>query len=446
MKKTPHVIWVCPSSEFFFRSKGAVQCRPNSVLPKLSEQGLRINVLIPFNAALLPKTKLTASRITRSVIQLAEKIPVEFVKLTKGEANPGIFMLKTPALEPAIDSAVFSKAAIKLAEQLKKPVDIFHLFNWKSSLLPLFVELEKAGAALFKNARTFLNITQIGHEGNFSPTLLPRIGVPDTLFHPDGIEFYGQVSYLKTGLLFADGIGLVDGRHINGAMHNKARAQYEGIFETQMFKLRRWASDHSLRAYLDAYHELLRLPKSKPLLDSLMKRLHPDADAAQHFINSWGPLPRDHYGANQIGFLIQAPQKAYTFWEWSGDEMVDFGIEVTHFGSGRTTLLGRGLSFVGEFWLDVEPDQEYQVELVGWTPSGERRGLLRSKRVRTPRMGPSANTMATLIDTSTGERTTLEGSELSMGEAWSRWGGGSSGFMGASGRFGSSNVVDWGQQ
>jgi hypothetical protein len=403
---------------------------------------LRLNVLIPFNAALLPKTKLSSSRTVRAIIQLADKVPVEFVKLTKGEANPGVFMLKSPPLEAALESAVFSKAAIKLAEHLRKPVDIFHIFNWNASLVPLYIELEKTASPIFKDARTFLNVSRIGHEGDFSPTLMSRIGIPETLFHPDGIEFFGKVSYLKTGMLFADGIGLIDGRSVNGAMHNKARTLYEGIFEMQMHKLRRWASDHSLRAHLDAYYELLRLPKQKPLLSTLLKRLHKDAAAANAFIDSWGPVPRDRYGVNQIGFLIQAPKKAFSFWEWNGSGIVDFGVVIDRVSAGKRDLLARGLGSAGEFWLDVEPDQEYHIELVGWTSSGAMQTLLRSQRIRTPRDRPSSNTSATLIDVNTGRRFTVEGTPLG-GPALRT---GASEFLGASGRFGSSNTVEWGKQ
>jgi hypothetical protein len=270
------------------------------------------------------------------------------------------------------------------------------------------MELDKHDAPIFRNTRTFLNISKIGHDGNFSPSLLRRIGVPETLFHPDGIEFYGQVSFLKTGLLFADGIGLVDGRSVNGSMHNKERAMYEGILEAQMHKLRHWSSDRSVRAYLDAYYELLRQPKPKPLLESLLKRLHSDGEAAQAFIDSWGPIPKDRYGKNRISFLVQAPKKAYAFWEWNGSNFVDFGINIDRLSAGGKQLLSRGLGSLGEFWLDVEPDQEYAVELLGWTASGEMRMLMRSPRIRTPRMGPSANTRATLINVRTKERIEMQ--------------------------------------
>jgi hypothetical protein len=251
------------------------------------------------------------------------------------------------------------------------------------------------------------------------------------------------VSALKVGLLFSDGIGLVDGRSVNGAMHNKARSLYEGIFEMQMHKLRHWASGHSLRAYLDAYQELLRLPKTKPLLESLLKRLHTDEDAVRAFIDSWGPLPRERYGYNQIGFLIQAPRKAYSFWEWNGSGIERFDVLIDHHGVGRR-IVSEGVSTAGEYWFDVEPDQEYSVELIGWTPSGHMKTLMRSRPVKTPRDCPSPNRNATLIDVKTKQKLEVEGGVLPGSYDLRKLG--ASEFLGASGRFGSSNVVNWGSQ
>src|SRR5688572_19544375 len=121
MKKSPHVIWVCPTSQSFYRTKGEVRCRPGSVIPKLAEHGIRINVLIPHDPTLLPKTKVSPSRVATHVVHLAQDYPIEIIKLTRGAITPGIYMVKMPPLDPAIASAVFSKSALALAHQLKRP-------------------------------------------------------------------------------------------------------------------------------------------------------------------------------------------------------------------------------------------------------------------------------------------------------------------------------------
>src|ERR1017187_2083349 len=97
-----NIIWVCPNSEAFFRSKGEGQCRTSSVIPKIVEKGARITVIIPFDSSLLPKTKLAATRVTKQIVKLSQDYSVEIIKLTRAEVSPAIFMIKLPNLEPAL--------------------------------------------------------------------------------------------------------------------------------------------------------------------------------------------------------------------------------------------------------------------------------------------------------------------------------------------------------
>jgi hypothetical protein len=408
MKKSPHVIWVCPSSKAFYRTKGEVRCRPGSVIPRLSEKVIRVNVLIPHDSTLLPKTRLAPSRTTTHKITLSQTYEIEITKLTRGSVSPGVYMAKTPALEPALASAVFAKAAIALANQLRKPVDIFHLFNWESAMLPLFLELEKNGSKLFRETRTFLNVQSLRDQGNFAPAIMAYLGLPTTLFHPEGIEFFGKVSFLKSGLLFSDGVGLVEGAVPRNAAYKNGTG-LEGVLDSLTYKLRRWASERSLRSHLDAYNELLNSPKPMPLLPRLMERLHQTREEVDSFVESWGPVPPERYGVNAISFLLQAPHKAYAVWEWSADGEGEFGLVLEDRTASTRQLLSRGLGAVGDYWIDIESDHEYVAELVGVSRSGQIRPLLRSRPLRSPRMSPSPNRDAVFIDVHSRKRFMMTG-------------------------------------
>ncbi len=408
MKKSPHVIWVCPTSKAFYRTKGEVRCRPGSVIPRLSEKGIRLNVLIPHDPSLLPKTRLAPSRTTVHKISLSQPYSVEITKLTRGSVSPGVFMVKAPSLEPALSSALFTKAAIALANQLHKPVDIFHLFNWDTAMLPLYLELEKNSSRIFRDTRTFLNIQSLKDQGNFAPAILTHLGLPTQLFHPDGIEFFGKVSFLKTGLLFADGVGLVEGATPRGAAYKNGTG-LEGVLDSLTFKLRRWASERSLRSHLDAYNELLNGPKAAPLLPRLMERLHQTSEDVDTFIESWGPPPPERYDINAISLLLQSPKKAYAFWEWSGENTGDFGVVLENRTSNVRRLLSKGLGAVGDYWIDIDGDQEYVIELVAVLKGGQTKPLLRSRPLRSPRLTPSPNREAVFIDVQSKRRYMMTG-------------------------------------
>lgn len=397
MKKSSHVIWVCPTSHFFFRSKGEVRCRPGSVIPKLVDEGMKINVLIPYDPTLLPKTKLSSTRVTRHVLKLSQKYTVEITKLTRGTLSPGVYMASLPSVEPALWNALFSKAALELARQLKRPVDIFHLFEWETGLVPLYLELEKKESRIFKNTRTFFHLSSLQEKGSYAPAVLNYLDIPKSLFHPEGIEFFGRVSFLKTGLVFADGVGIIEGKSIRAHAHRNGHG-FEGVLDAQSHKLRRWASDRSLRSHRDAYSELLAMTDVRSVLPHLLEKVHNNDDDFKRFIESWGPPPPERTNVNSLSFLIQSPTKAYAFWEWISHDYTDYGLRLEDCDTGTQVLLSRGQPSMGDFWFEVLPGRGYIVELVGFRADGTMQPLLRSRLIRTPRNSPSPHTTAIFID------------------------------------------------
>src|SRR3546814_16635570 len=51
---------------------------------------------------------------------------------------------------------------------------------------------------------TVLTIHNLAFQGLFDADRLPRLGLPADCFSPDGIEFYGRISFLKAGISHAD--------------------------------------------------------------------------------------------------------------------------------------------------------------------------------------------------------------------------------------------------
>ena len=82
--------------------------------------------------------------------------------------------------------------------------DIVHANDWHAGLVPLLLSEEKG-----LRPATVFTIHNLAFQGNFSPEILPGIGVPEHFFASDGIEFYGQASYLKAGIRYSDKITTV---------------------------------------------------------------------------------------------------------------------------------------------------------------------------------------------------------------------------------------------
>ncbi|MFN0117572.1 MAG: glycogen/starch synthase [Elusimicrobiota bacterium] len=406
-KKSPHVMWVCSNSDLFFRSEGEVRSRPGSVIPKLVESGIRISVLIPYDPTLLPKTKLSASRIHKTSVTLSQNYPIEIIKLTRGNLSPAIFMTKSPILESPLQEVLLCKSAIKLIQWIGKPVDLIQSFGWEGGLLSYFIQQEDS-STLFKNTKTLLIVPSVKQQGNFPHTMLSFLGIERELFHPEGFEFFGRVSLLKAGFLISDMVILIDS--VLSGSKNKTKHGFEGIIERASFKLKKWASARSVKNHFEAYSELLQLPCSRKALLKMKDKIHSQPVQIDKLIEMWGPLLPIRYGVNTLSFLVQSPEKAYVFWEWSGFEYSVFGLRLIDKTEEVQIVLGQGLSDLGDFWFDVSPAHEYIVELLGWDSSGKINVLLRSRLVRIPRNSESPYTEAVFINVRDKSRKLKKGS------------------------------------
>jgi starch synthase len=80
--------------------------------------------------------------------------------------------------------------------------DILHLHDWQAALAALDVR-HRGGP------RTIVTVHNIAFQGQFPAAIFSRLGLPASAFSMEGIEFYGNVSFLKGGLATADVITTV---------------------------------------------------------------------------------------------------------------------------------------------------------------------------------------------------------------------------------------------
>ena len=85
--------------------------------------------------------------------------------------------------------------------------DVVHCHDWHTGLAPLY--LRQMALPAPPRAATVFTIHNLAYQGLFPYALFPQLGLPDHLFGIDGVEFWGQVSFMKAGLQFADRITTV---------------------------------------------------------------------------------------------------------------------------------------------------------------------------------------------------------------------------------------------
>ena len=107
----------------------------------------------------------------------------------------------------------FAKCVVSLARSLPLGPEIVHVHDWQVGLAPLFIRQEKLQAGWGTAPATCLTVHNLAFQGIFPRAKYPLTNLPWDYFNPEGVEFYGSLSCLKAGILYADMITTVSPRY-----------------------------------------------------------------------------------------------------------------------------------------------------------------------------------------------------------------------------------------
>ncbi len=109
--------------------------------------------------------------------------------------------------------ALFCRAVLAGLQALGERPDVIHAHDWQSALLPLYLRHRPDYAGTLAQTPSLLTVHNLAYQGLFPAAAMPYAGIPQHLFHIGGVEFHGQVNFLKGGLLCADAITTVSPRY-----------------------------------------------------------------------------------------------------------------------------------------------------------------------------------------------------------------------------------------
>ena len=100
----------------------------------------------------------------------------------------------------------FCFAIVEIAQNragLEWQPEIVHCNDWQTGLVPALLNAEP------RRPVTVFTIHNLAYQGVFPYSSFIDLGLPNNLWSIDGLEFYGQMSFMKGGLSFADQITTV---------------------------------------------------------------------------------------------------------------------------------------------------------------------------------------------------------------------------------------------
>ncbi len=104
--------------------------------------------------------------------------------------------------------AFFCQAVLAVVRTLFQ-ADILHLHDWQSALCAPYLRTRFRLHPAFVNLKTVFTIHNLEHQGRFGPKVFPSLGLDPWLMTPGFLEFFGDVNFMKGGIVFSDAITTV---------------------------------------------------------------------------------------------------------------------------------------------------------------------------------------------------------------------------------------------
>jgi starch synthase len=105
--------------------------------------------------------------------------------------------------------------------------DVVHANDWPSGLAPAYLHWDGTPIP------SVLTIHNIAHQGCFAAELRHSLGIPDTAFDMNGVEFHGRVSLLKAGSYYANHVTTVSPTYAREITTEKFGSGLHGLMQTR---------------------------------------------------------------------------------------------------------------------------------------------------------------------------------------------------------------------
>ncbi len=223
--------------------------------------------------------------------------------------------------------AEFSKAAIELAKQVWPP-EVIHCHDWQAALVPALLRTLYARDPQLRAVPVVFTVHNLGYHGLFPREVLARLGLPESLFHMDALEFYGKVNYLKGGLVFADLLTTVSRKYAQEIQTPEYGHGLDGVIRKRAEHLRGILNGVDYSAWSPEHDTLIAAPYSAKDLSG--KRVC-KKDLLEQF-----KLPAGELGRPVVGIVSRfADQKGFDLIAQVAGELLKQNLAIVALGTGE---------------------------------------------------------------------------------------------------------------
>ena len=122
-----------------------------------------------------------------------------------------------------------SKAALEYALQSGESFDVLHGHDWQAGLASVYLRTTYADEPKLNRMAAVFTIHNLAYQGAFAPDWLTPLELGPEMLSIDALEFWGQISLLKGGIVFSDVITTVSPTYAREIQTTEYGAGFEGI-------------------------------------------------------------------------------------------------------------------------------------------------------------------------------------------------------------------------
>jgi starch synthase len=223
--------------------------------------------------------------------------------------------------------ATFCHAALGVIRGLFRP-QIVHCHDWQAALIGPIMRHHFGADPTFYGLQMLMTIHNLGYQGLFPPEALADIGLSRDLFRPELLEYWGRISLLKGGIVYADAISTVSQGYAREIQTREFGFGLEGLLQSRSSVLTGIVNGVD---YDDWSPEADRHIIANYTVKDLSGKRACKAD----LLHSFG-LPLDRLDAPVIGIVSRfVGQKGFDLIEAVADELMTENIYITALGTGE---------------------------------------------------------------------------------------------------------------
>jgi len=124
---------------------------------------------------------------------------------------------------------LFARAVLEASKLLGVP-DVFHVHDWQTGMLPVYLRTTYAADPVLFRAGTVMTVHNAGYQTYFPPQTTEKLLLPWDTFTMERLEHYDKFNFLKGGIVYSDAITTVSKRYAQEIQTPEFGFSLEGIF------------------------------------------------------------------------------------------------------------------------------------------------------------------------------------------------------------------------